>query len=262
MTMRQPVKGAAAFSKTIAVLQLVADSEHPVTSAELVKITEMPRPTMRRILKALVAEDMVVLGPNKTFTLGPRHIELARKSLDQNLLLQTAKPELDWLSSETQAAVFIGIPMGSQFIIVGQEANRPVFIEGCSHFHACAIAKSYLAFVPSDRQQRIIDSIEMPSLTERTPTCAEQLKAELERTAADGYSVSDEQFRRGEKRFGACVVDVQSSPCAGIGFGVNTSETDAGRESQLVSALLKCRDRINQKLQQANYERPTVESQK
>ena len=254
MTIRQPVKGAAAFSKTIAVLQLIADSEHPITSAELVKITEMPRPTMRRILKALVAEDMAVPGPNKTFTLGARHIELAGKSLDQNLLFKTANPELDWLASETQAAVYIGIPMGSQFIIVGQETNRPVFIEGCSHYHACAIAKSYLAFVPDDRRQQIIDSIEMPSLTEYTPTSPEQLKAELKQTAADGYSISDQQHKRGEKWFGACVNDIKSSPCAGIGFGVKISETDADRESQLLSALLKCRDRINQKLQQADYE--------
>ena len=92
MNVRHPVKGAAAFSKTIAVLQMIADSEQPLTSADLVKITNMPRPTMRRILKALVAEDMVVPGPNKTFTLGARHIELARKSIDQNLLLRTANP--------------------------------------------------------------------------------------------------------------------------------------------------------------------------
>ena len=254
MNVRHPVKGAAAFSKTIAVLQLIADSEQPLTSADLVKITNMPRPTMRRILKALVAEDMVVPGPNKTFTLGARHIELARKSIDQNLLLRTANPELNRLSSVAETSVFIGIPMGIEFIIIGQTSKEKGYLGGLAHFHCCAIAKSYLAFVEDSRREQIINSIKMPSLTPHTPTSRQQLRAELNQALSDGYAVSDQQFRLGEKWLGACLFDANTNPCAGIGFRLRPSEHDTERESKLISALLQCRDRINQKLKQTNHE--------
>ena len=254
MTIRQPIKGAAAFSKTIAVLQLIADSENPIASAELVKKTGMPRPTMRRILKALIAEDMVELGPNKTFTLGARHIEFARKSLDQNSLLRTVSADLGRLSDETDSSVCLGVPLGIEFIVIAENGASQATVGSTGPYNACAIAKAYLAFVPDDRREKIIDSIEMPSLTEHTTTCRDRLRAELKQTAADGYSVSDQQLRIDEKWLGACVVDAKTTPCAGIGLSMKRSQTDAARESKYLSALLQCRDRINQKLQQVKFE--------
>jgi len=258
MTIRQPVKGAAAFSKTIKVLQLIADSEQPLTSAELVKIAQLPRPTMRRILKALIAEDMAELRPDKTYALGPRNIELARKAVDQNSLLSVVEPDLGRLSSEVQSSVFLGIPVGNEFIfIAGEKADAKVGVGSLSPVHACAIAKAYLAHLAPDRREQILASIEMPTITEHTPTSSEQLRAEFAQTAAAGYSFADQQFRLGEKWFGACILDAKKTPCGGIGFNMELSQTDPSRETQLVSALTQCRDRINQKLQLSNFERPT-----
>ena len=220
MTIRQPVKGAAAFSKTIAVLQLIADSERPLTSAELVKKTGMPRPTMRRILKALVAEDMAELRPGKTFALGARHVELARKSIDQNSLIQTVSPDLNKLSDEAALPVFLGIPLGNDFVFVAENGDDRVPVGSLAPFNACAIAKAYLAFVPEDRREQIIKSIEMTSLTQYTTTCHKQLRAELNQAATDGYAAADQQRRLGEKSLGTCIVDAQNKPCAGIGFNV------------------------------------------
>lgn len=256
MTKRQPVKGAAAFSKTIAVLQLIADSEHPLTSAELVKITKIPRPTMRRILKALVAEDMAEVRPGKTFVLGTRNIELARKAIDQNLLLQTISEDLNWLSSETEASIYLGIPMGNEFIYIANrgEAQVPLGSFGC--YHVCAIAKAYLAFVAEDHREQIINSIETPPLTEHNPTRQEQLRAELKETATNGYSIANQQFNKlGQKWLGACIFDAQKTPCAGIGLNMVLSQTDAARNSSLLSSLLQCRDQINQKLKQSEFKR-------
>ena len=50
------VAGTAAFSKFMHVLQLVADSEQPLNVGALVKASGYPRPTVHRIVAALLAE--------------------------------------------------------------------------------------------------------------------------------------------------------------------------------------------------------------
>ena len=255
MTIRQPVKGAAAFSKTIAVLQLIADSMQPPTSVELVKKTGMPRPTMRRILKALIAEDMVQLQQDKTYVLGARNIELARKAIDQNGLLRVIDPDLAWLSEQSEATVYLGIPNGAEFIFIAGEDNE-VQVGKNGPYHACPVAKSYLANVSKDRREQIVRSIGMPSFTQYTPQNSDELLLELDQVLQAGYAVSDQQLKLGLKGFGACISDASQSPCGGIGFMKPVAQLNPDQESNLVAMLLKCRDRINQNLSKANYNRP------
>ena len=255
MTIRQPVKGAAAFSKTIAILQLIADSDQPPTAGELVKTTGIPRPTMRRILKALIAEDMVQLHQDKTYSLGPRNIELARKAIDQNGLLRVVETELAWLSDQSDATVYLGVPNGNQFIFIAGE-DEVVQIGKCGPYHACSIAKSYLANIPKDQQEQIVGSIGMPALTQYTPQDSAELLQELIQVRKAGYAVSDQHLALGLKGFGACISDSSQTPCGGIGFVKPVAQLDADQESNLVGALVQCRDRINQSLRQADYNRP------
>jgi len=255
MTVRQPVKGAAAFSKTIAVLQLVSDSQRPPTSVELVKKTGIPRPTMRRILKALIAEDMVQLRQDKTYVLGVRNIEFARKAIDQNGLLQAIDTDLAWLSQRTGCEVYLGIPCGDEFIFIAGEDSM-VQVGKNGPYHACAIAKSYLANIPEDQREQIVESLGMPSLTQYTPQTPDELRLELNRVLQAGYAVSDQQLVHGLKGFGACISDAGQAPCGGIGFVKPVDQLDAAQESRLVSILLQCRDRIHQNLKEAGYNRP------
>jgi len=255
MTTRQTVKGAAAFSKTIAVLQLIADSEQPPTSVELVKKTGMPRPTMRRILKALIAEDMAQLNQDKTYTLGARNLELARKTIDQNSLLRTVTSDLVWLSEKSEATVYLGVPNGNEFIfLTGAEDEIPV--GGNGPYHACAIAKSYLANVSEDRREQILGSIRMPAITQYTTQKPDDLLSELNQVSQTGYAVIDQQLKLGQKGFGTCISDANESACAAIGFMKPIEQLDALKESNLVEVLIQCRDRINRTLKQADYNCP------
>ncbi len=255
MTIRQPVKGAAAFSKTISVLQLIADSKQPPTSAELVKKTMMPRPTMRRILKALIAEDMIQLRANKTYALGIRNIELARKTINQNCLLRAVNSDLARLSEEAQTTVFLGTAIGNEFIFIsGSDDEAPVGSYG--PYHACAIAKSYLANLPQSRKEEIIGSVSMAAHTRHTTTTSEALRAELKQIHQVGYASLSQQIKLGEKCFGACIFDSNRKPCGGIGFTKTHSELDSQSESKFVDMLVRCRDQINEKLMQSDYHRP------
>ena len=59
-TRRAPaVQGAAAFAKGIAVLQLISEYPEPPTINELMASSDLTRPTLYRLLKALESEGLV-----------------------------------------------------------------------------------------------------------------------------------------------------------------------------------------------------------
>jgi IclR family KDG regulon transcriptional repressor len=114
------VKGAAAFSKSIAILQMIADSQDPPSISTLVKQSGLPRPTLHRLLKALAAEDMVELRPNKTYAVGARTLQLAGRALAQNDLAKIAAPEMSLLSAQTQETVHLAIRSSNDLVYIKQ----------------------------------------------------------------------------------------------------------------------------------------------
>ncbi len=75
------VAGTASFSKFMHVLQLVADAEAPVNVSALMRASGYPRPTVHRIVAALIAERLLVENRHSaTLALGPRLIQLASRS--------------------------------------------------------------------------------------------------------------------------------------------------------------------------------------
>ena len=96
------VAGAAAFSKFIAVLQLVADADTPPNVAKLSTASGYPRPTVHRIVAALQAEGLIVgVGSGNTFGLGPRLVNLASRSWERSDLRLAAVDTLMALRDAT-----------------------------------------------------------------------------------------------------------------------------------------------------------------
>jgi len=119
------IQGAAAFSKGIAVLQMIFEAKTPPTLNELVKQSGMTRPTMHRILKALSAENLVVCGAGKTYKLGARLIQFSAKALEHNEIAQIGAPILDWLCQQTQEAVHLATVSGRDMVYLASSSNSP-----------------------------------------------------------------------------------------------------------------------------------------
>lgn len=246
------VKGAAAFSKSISILQLIADSVEPPTTAKLVERTGMPRPTLHRILKALAAEEMVEVRADKTFILGARMIQLSGRALKQNDLVKCAEPELEWLCNQTQESIHLGIRAGHELIyLLGKDSPHSVRIAsstgGRVPFHASALGKAYLAFLPEAERELILSQIEMPRLTKYTITTVEELRAELDQVRRDGYAVSHQQSDMEIECYATCIFDRHGKAIAGISVSVPLYRLNPDK-SVYLKPLRECRDRIITKL--------------
>ncbi len=106
---RKVIQGTAAFAKGIAVLQMILDCKTAPTLNELVKLSGLARPTIHRILKALIAEQLVAVAEGKTYKLGPRLIPFAAKALAEDDLIRMANPHLRSLNSLLKEEVTLAL---------------------------------------------------------------------------------------------------------------------------------------------------------
>ena len=252
-TARRVVKGAAAFSKSISILQLVADAEEPPVIAELVKKSGMPRPTLHRLLKALAAEGLVEAKPNKTYTVGPRVIQLAGRAMQQNGLAIKAEPELNWLRAETQETVNLAIRTGRDVVYI-QKKESPQAVRIATAIgdrvplHASSIGRCFLAFLlPEERRLSLVENIDLPALTQYTVTDRKQLMDELELIRQRGYANVHQEADLAVECFGVSIFDRDRNPIAGISISVPLFRLNQNKEFY-IRPLLECRDRIENKM--------------
>ena len=94
--MGQPSSGIGVVDKSVAILSALADK--PLTLAELVAATRLPRATAHRLAVALEVHRLVSRDADGRFVLGPRVGELAHTLPDA--LIAAAAPVLAWVRDE------------------------------------------------------------------------------------------------------------------------------------------------------------------
>ena len=247
-----PVKGAAAFSKSIAILQMIADSEEPPSISTLVKRSGLPRPTLHRLLKALAAEDMVEPRANKTYAVGARALQLAGRALEQNDLAKIAAPEMSLLCNQTQETVHLAIRSSNDSVYIYKK-DTPHAVRIASTVgakvpcHASAIGKCLIAYLPESEQARIVESMDMRKLTEHTITDRGELLQEFRRIRENGFATSHQESDLEIQCIATCIFDRAGQPAAGISISVPLYRLKDDQQTYL-KPLLECRDRITQKL--------------
>ena len=89
------VPGTAALSKGIAVMRAIADDDRAPAFARLQESTGLPKGTLHRMLRALIAEGLVRYEPrDRTYHLGLALLRLAYRVLEDLDVRDVARDEL------------------------------------------------------------------------------------------------------------------------------------------------------------------------
>ena len=205
------------------VLQLVADANEPLTPAALVAASGFPRPTLHRIVAALLAEGLLRERSGRTtaYELGPRLIQLASRSWGRSDLRLAAVDELKRLRDLTGETVHLAVPSGQQMVYI-EKLESPSAVRMASRIgagvalHSTAVGKAYLAALPDGAREALLGGLAMPVYTPNTVTTRSALQTQLETVKARGWSVDDEENEAGIYCFGAAVFGGAGEPVAAI----------------------------------------------
>lgn len=246
------VQGAAAFSKGIAVLQLISEFPEPPTINQLMESSDLTRPTLYRLLKALESEGLVACSTQKTYQLGGRLIQFASRAFEQNDVARLAAPELKLLSSLTKETCYLAIRCGSEMVYISkQDSPQTIRLHtSVGHrvpMHASAIGKCLLAHLPDDERETLVESLELPGLTEHTITNHNDLIEQLSLIAQQGYATAHQESDLDIHCFGAVIRDHNGVPVGGMSVSVPLYRL-SNDHARYVEPLMKACERVTQSL--------------
>lgn len=219
------VAGTAAFSKFMHVLQLVADATAPMNIAALMRASGYPRPTVHRIVAALLAEGLLAentrAGASGTLALGPRLIQLASRSWGRSELRLAAVDELKRLRDVTGETVHLAVPSGKSMVYI-EKLESPSAVRMASRIgtsvslHSTAVGKAYMAALGNAALEPLLKDLPMPPYTANTVLTLPDLRLQLQAAKAQGWAADREENETGICCFGAAIVDGQGRPIAAI----------------------------------------------
>ena len=242
------VAGTAAFSKFMHVLQLVADAEAPMNVGALMRASGYPRPTVHRIVAALIAERLLVEGQHgTTLALGPRLIQLASRSWGRSELRLAAVDELKQLRDRTGETVHLAVPNGDSMVYI-EKLESPSAVRMASRIgtsvplHTTAVGKAYMAALDDEALAQLLAGLPMPRLTEKTMADMGALRLQVSQTRARGWSIDNEENEPGIVCFGAVIRGAGGGPVAAISVSTLVFRQKDDPQQAYVAPLLEtCR---------------------
>ena len=216
------VPGTAALTKGISILRAIASEGRAPSFSHLQQTTRLPKGTLHRMLKALIAEGLVRhQASDRTYHLGLHLLSLAYQVLEDLDIRDVAREELVRLRDVTGEAVHLAIHDDVRAVYIdvvesGLAVGPIAKLGSTSELHSSAVGKAIAAFLPPAEQSDTIRRLSMTPLTEYTITSRRTLKAHLKTIARQGYALNEQEESLGIHGIAAPVFNHLGSVVASV----------------------------------------------
>lgn len=202
--------GVQSVERVFELLELITDAGGEVTLSELSSSTDLPLPTIHRLLRTLVARGYARQLPNRRYALGPRLIRLGEGANKQ--LGALAMPQLRDLVDQLGETSNMAVLDGDMVVYIAQvpsQHSMRMFTEvgRRAHTHDTGVGKAMLAGLSDDVVRGIVTRVGMPTHTDKSIGNVEDLLAELEKIRERGYSIDEQEQELGVRCFAMAVPD-------------------------------------------------------
>lgn len=219
------VQGAQSFSRSIDVLQLIADAKEPLSRAALMRKCALTRPTLYRIIASLEAEGLIEVAGDSRYRLGGRLVSLARTALAQNDVRSAATPVLSQLRDATGETVHLAVRSGNEMVYIDKieslQAVRMASSIGTRvAMHSTAVGKAYLGAMPLRESDALIDTLELVAATKFTRTGRKAVKTAVSKARKQGFVLEEQENELGIVCFGAAICEAAGLPIASVSISI------------------------------------------
>lgn len=198
---------AARNLRALAVIERLAMAGQPYTLSQLATRLSIPKATLMRLIEALelcgyVAHVPDSRGSERGISLGPRAARLALVTLANNNFTRAARSLLRALVDRVGETVNLTALDGDEILYIERvETSEPLRMQ--MHpgmrvpLHCTASGKLFLSQMPPAERRAVLSRLSLKRMTPRTITDIGLLEAELDRLAARGVGIDNEEFVRG-----------------------------------------------------------------
>lgn len=243
------------LSRGLQILRLFNDRPTP-TLGEIADGSGLPKPTVLRFMRTLVAEGYVTVDAGaKRYHLTPAVLELGYAALRSLGIGATVTPFLEQLAAQTGGVTNLSVLDGRDILYLARVAPPPEIrrlvtmrISVGSRIPAHCTAMGRILLANSDVALEAVVAAPLAQLTPKTNTSPETLRRAVERVKELGYSLVEEELALGFT--GASVLVVTSKfPGLALGLTVQTTDyTSAEITEKLVPLLRETAKRVSSAL--------------
>jgi IclR family KDG regulon transcriptional repressor len=198
-----------ATERSFAILEQLSDEQGSGVSA-LAETLSLSKSTVHNHLQTLRGLGYVVKEGDE-YRLGLRFLGFGDRARQHHDLYHVVKPETDSLVEAVGERAQVMVEEGGRGIYVYQSlADQAVRTD--SHIgtvvdlHATSVGKAYLAHLPEEQRDAILERAQLREQTPNTLTESEALRTELDEIAERGYAFNDEERTVGMRAVGAPIL--------------------------------------------------------
>ncbi|TVT54236.1 IclR family transcriptional regulator [Amycolatopsis rhizosphaerae] len=192
--------GVQSLRRAFELLEHLADTGGEASLSELAASSGLPMPTIHRLIRTLVALGYVRQNSNRRYALGARLIRLGENASMQ--FGTWARPLLAELVEEVGETANLAVLERDEVVYVSQVPSKHsmrMFTEVGRRLlpHGTGVGKAILSQLPADEVRALLKRTGMPAYTEHTLTDPDEMLAQLDKIAAQGYAVDESEQELG-----------------------------------------------------------------
>ncbi|MEP7058317.1 MAG: IclR family transcriptional regulator [Caldimonas sp.] len=240
--------------RSLRVLALLAAEGRPLALADLSARLDLPKGTAHRICQQLVASGYLARGVDERhFGVGPALRGLAFATLNHGVERGLRHEVLAQLVDAIGETCNFTTQDGTEVLYLDRvEAKWPLrlTLDVGSHvpLHCTASGKLFLALMPADERDAVIERIALPRMTRATLTTKKALRAECAEIAARGYACDREEFVAGLIAVAVPVVAAEGGARAAIAVHAPTARMSLEQAVAKLPALCAAAKRMRELL--------------
>ena len=192
--------GVQSLHRALDLVEIVAAGGGHMAIGQIALASEIPLPTIHRLLKTLVERGYMRKLPNRRYALGSRLLPLGRTA--GALLGADAGPALNLLVADLGETANLAILTEDHAEYVAQAPSphaMRMFTEVGRRveLHCTGVGKALLSRLESRQVSAIVQRVGLPSYTPNTITTETALRTELERIRSAGFAIDEEEQELG-----------------------------------------------------------------
>jgi IclR family pca regulon transcriptional regulator len=169
-----------------------------LTLADIAKLVQLPRATVRRSLITLCALGYIEES-DRRFRLAPKVLTLAQAYLSSNLLPRIARPVVERVSTELSESCSVSILHDTDVIYVARSTNKRLSallgdVGSRRPAYCTSMGRVLLAHLPEPTLDAYFRAVELEPLTAHTITDESELRALLMKIRKQEFCLSDQQM--------------------------------------------------------------------
>ena len=240
-------------AKSMQLLDVLNEADHPVPLAELSAKTGLAKSTIHGLLSTMKEHSVIAQDSDGNYALGIRLFEYACSLRNTWHILDLARPHIDSISQRTGEAVFLSILDRGDIITLDHADNKRGFSISAEigrrlPIHCTSEGKLFLAYLPDSEREEILQGNEWKTYTTRTILSRKELDMELLRIRNQGYAVENSEYKIGLRSVSAPVFDSEGCVRYALGFISMNRQIEAKQFEESIQMVLEAAAKISEQL--------------